>query len=618
MQLLIWGGMTLALLGLQQTGDPLRGAYIAEHYEKQEVRITMRDGVKLFTSIYQPKDRGKPHPILLFRTPYSVGPYGDELKERLGPSSDYEQAGYIFVFQDVRGRFMSEGDYVNMRPHLERKVTARDIDESTDTFDTIQWLIDHLEGHNGKVGMWGISYPGFYSSAGMIDNHPALKAVSPQACIADWFWDDMHHHGALTLNLTFSFFAVFGIQRDGLVKEWPERFQFGTPDGYDFFLELGPLANANRQHFHDKIAFWNQVMAHPNYDSFWQSRNILPHLDGVQCAVLVVGGWFDAEDLYGPLKTYASVESRNPGIENRLIMGPWSHGGWHRSRGDELGDARFGSETSPDFEQWEFAWFEEHLNDGAASQLPEAMVFETGTNQWRSFAVWPPAEREEKNLYLQADGGLGLATPGSAGYSRFMSDPNKPVPYTKEISTRWVKTYMTEDQRFAAQRPDVLVFESEVLKEPLTVAGPLLADLWVATDQSDADWVVKVIDVYPDELEGVDKESEDYRRGGLQQMVRGEIFRGRFRESYEKPKPFTPGQVTRVAFELQDVLHTFKSGHRVMVQVQSSWFPLFDRNPQRYVENINQAQESDFVMATHRVYHDGEHASRLVIGVLPK
>ncbi len=605
-------------VSLTDTDIDVRAQYIQDQYLKSEEQVVMRDGVRLFTSIYTPKDQSKKHPILMVRTPYQVNPYGEAFKTRLGPSAAYEEAGYIFVFQDVRGRFMSEGSYVNMRPHLSQKVNQRDIDESTDTYDTISWLLEHVEGNNGRVGMWGISYPGFYSSAGMIDSHPALKAVSPQACIADWYWDDMHHHGALSLNLTFAFFSVFGVDRPELTTEWSPRFQFNTPDGYDFFLELGPLKNVNERHFNDDIEFWNQLMAHPNYDHFWQSRNIIPHLKNITTAVLVVGGWFDAEDLYGPLKTYASVEAKNPKADNRIIMGPWSHGGWHRMDGSELGDARFGEATSPDYQAIEFQWFQHYLQDGPASELPEAMMFETGSNRWREFDRWPPEGREQQAIYMHANGRIELAPPDGrqAAYSSYQSDPSKPVPYTKKITTMWEKTYMTEDQRFASQRPDVLVFESDVLTEDLTIAGPMMVDLWVSTSESDADWVVKLIDQYPDVIEGVPAESEDYIRGGMQQMVRGDIFRGRYRDSYSNPIPFKPGEVTRVKFELQDILHRFKKGHRVMVQIQSSWFPLFDRNPQRFVENINLATEQDFVSATHKVYHSADHASRIEIGVL--
>ncbi|MCB1045524.1 MAG: CocE/NonD family hydrolase [Acidobacteria bacterium] len=601
----------------QETADA-RANYISDNYDKREVRIPMRDGVRLFTSIYTPKDTTKQVPILMVRTPYRVAPYGEELKDRLGPSEAYEKAGYIFVFQDVRGRFMSEGQFVNMRPHLDQKVNERDVDESSDTYDTIQWLVDHLDQDNGHVGMWGISYPGFYASAGMIDSHPALKAVSPQACIADWFWDDMHHHGALTLNLSFGFFASFGVKRPELTTEWPPRFDFGTPDGYDFFLELGPNQNANNDHFKGEIDFWNQLMAHPNYDSFWQSRNILPHLKNISSAVLIVGGWFDAEDLYGPLKTYAQVEKNNSNIVNTLVMGPWRHGGWHRGDGAALGDARFGEPTSPQFEAMEFQWFEHHLRGTDAPSVPEAWVFETGVNRWHAFDKWPPDKVTQGYMYLQGDGGLGFSPPeGAATQKRtYLSDPAKPVPYTKKLSTRWEATYMTEDQRFASQRPDVLVYESDILSESLTIAGPMQVELFVSTDKSDADFVVKIIDVYPDMLEGVDPTSEDWERGGLQQMVRGEIFRARYRNGYEHPEALTPNQPTRVAFELLDIFHTFKEGHRIMVHIQSSWFPLFDRNPQTYVENINQAVQSDFTPAWHTIYHDGDRASRIGVKTL--
>ena len=602
-----------------------RAEYIRAAYTKFEYRITMRDGVKLFTAVYLPNDVSTTYPILLLRTPYSVKPYGaDRYRKKFGPTEAFEREGFIFVFQDVRGKYMSEGEFVNMRPHVERKRGPTDIDESTDTYDTIEWLLANVENHNGKVGQWGISYPGFYTAAGAIDTHPALKAISPQAPIADWYWDDMHHHGAFILPLAFNFFATFGRPRPEPTTERAESFDYGTADGYQFFLDLGSLSNVNERHFKGEIAFWNSFVEHPNYDEFWQSRNLLPHLRNIRAAVMTVGGWFDTEDLYGPLKIYREIEKNNPGIHNTLVMGPWSHAGWGRTSGDSLGAVSFGFKTSATYQEHVVLPFFLHfLKAKGELHLPEAYIFETGANRWRSFDAWPP-ERRAANLFLQADGGLSFEPPEAADEAcdEYVSDPAKPVPYTLEITTRWAKKYMTEDQRYAAWRPDVRVYRSAVLEHDLTLAGPLTADLWVSTSGTDADWVVKVVDVFPDQApEGDDSDSKPAKResaelGGYQMLVRWEILRGRFRDSYEHPEPFVAGQITPLAFELQDVLHTFKRGHRVMIQIQSTWFPFADRNPQKYVPNIFEADEEDFIKATHRVYRSRKYPSSVKVGVL--
>ncbi len=603
-------------------GDSDTAAYIRANYTKFEYRIPMRDGVELFTAVYVPNDRSQRYPILLMRTPYAVGPYGaDRYPDLLGPSPGYAREGFIFAYQDVRGRFMSEGEFVNMRPHLEHKGPT-DVDESTDTWDTVDWLVKHVPGNNGKVGQWGISYPGFYTSAGIIDTHPALVAASPQAPIADWYWDDMHHNGAFILPLTFDFFAVFGQPREGLTTQWPERFDHGTPDGYDFFLRLGSLANANERYFHGKIPFWNEIVAHPDYDHFWQSRNLLPHLRNVRCAVMTVGGWFDTEDLYGPLHTYRAIEDGNPGTFNVLVMGPWTHGGWDWTDGDRLGSDDFGFKTSPWYrEHVELPFFNHFLKGEGDLHQPEALVFETGANRWRSFDSWPPANLEQRSYYLAAEGGLDAApaAPSAAGeaFDEYVSDPAKPVPYTMEITNHWAKKYMAEDQRFAAWRPDVLVYEGDELKRDLTIAGPITADLWVSTSGGDSDFIVKVIDVYPGDMpEGTDESGEPVELGETQRLVRAEVFRGRYRNSFEHPEPFAQGEVARVRFTLNDVLHTFPRGHRVMVQVQSTWFPFVDRNPGTWVPNIFAAEADDFVKVTNRIYRSAEHPSRVVVGVL--
>lgn len=595
-------------------------------YEKHEYRIPMRDGVMLHTAVYTPRDQSKPYPFLMRRTPYSCRPYGEaEYPADIGPNNELMRDGYIFVFQDVRGCYMSEGEFVNMRPHKDAKRGPGDIDESSDTYDAIDWLVKNIPNNNGRVGMWGISYPGFYCAAGMIDAHPALKAVSPQAPIADWWYDDFHHHGAFFLAPAFPFMAGFGPVRDGLTTDHWKRFDFPTPDGYQFYLDMGPLANANNNYFHGEIPLWNEMAAHPDYDAFWQARNIVPHLDNVAPAVMTVGGWYDAEDLYGPLKIYESIEKKNPTVFNVLVMGPWIHGGWSRTNGDRLGNIEFGSETSNYYEeQLETPFFEHFLKGDVSIDIPEASVFETGVNRWRTFETWPPARLQTRSLFMGADGDLAFDAPEADGadtFDEFVSDPAKPVPYTEAVVTGMTTEFMTDDQRFAARRPDVLVYETDPLTEKLTIAGPITADLWVSTSQTDADWVVKLIDVLPpDTPTPGDVGSRDWPRdralGGYQRLVRADVFRGRYRHDRSRPEPFVPNEPAEVRFEIPDVLHTFQPGHRIMVQIQSSWFPLVDRNPQRFVPNIFEAKKSDFVAATHRVFRSGPRASRVQIGVL--
>ncbi len=611
-----------------------RADYIRMNYTKSEVMIPMRDGTRLFTSIYAPNGLTRQDvPILMLRTPYSVGPYGiDRYKTVLGPSIDFEKSGYIFVFQDVRGRYMSEGLFLNMRPHLPQK-TGTMIDESTDTYDTIEWLVNNVPHNNGRVGQWGISYPGFYTSAGAIDSHPALKAASPQAPIADWFFDDFHRNGAFVLTMGFNFFSSFGKSRPEPTSVSAQGFSFPTKDGYQFYLDLGPLKNIDRKYFHDEIAFWNDLETHPNYDAFWQDRNLLPHLKNIRCAVLTVGGWYDTEDLYGPLATYASIEKQNPKTDNRIVMGPWYHGGWNREDGKKLGTADFGFATAEWYRnQIQFPFFEHHLKQRGSFQLADATVFETGANRWREFDQWPPRNTRKQAMYMAESGALQEQPSGAQGSNAvpnlstkemgadsFPSDPKKPVPYTMEITNRWARDYVTEDQRFASWRPDVLVYRGQSLKAPMTIAGPIEVDLWVTTTGSDADWIVKVIDEFPGQpvegSRGGDASADAYP-SGRQELVRAGVLRGRFRESFEKPIPMEPGKPTRVRFELSDIMHTFLPGHRVMIHVQSSWFPFIDRNPQKYVPNIFEANEDDFIFATHQVLRTSEHPSCIRLPVL--
>jgi hypothetical protein len=591
-------------------------------YTKYEYRIPMRDGKRLFTAVYVPKDQSQRYPILLTRTPYSVQPYGvDQYKSDVGPSPLEGKAGYIFAYQDVRGRWMSEGDFVDMRPYLPAKKGPAEVDESSDTWDTIQWLIEHVENHNGKVGMWGISYPGFYASMGMIDAHPALKAVSPQAPLADWFvGDDWHHHGALMLPHAFNFMAVFGRPRPQPVKKSHFSFDHGTPDGYQFFLQMGPLANADAQFFKGDVPFWSEVMHHGVYDDFWKARDIRPHLKNVRPAVMTVGGWFDAEDLFGALETYKHVQAGGRGEQNLLVMGPWSHGGWAGGEGQSLGPVSFNLKTSDFFrESIELPFFEFYLKDKGSFPHPRAWVFQTGANRWRQFTAWPPKETRSKLIYLREGGRLAFDPPADAkadAYDEYVSDPAKPVPYLNKIAIGMSPEYMVEDQRFAARRPDVLVYQTAALEEDLTVAGPIEVDLHVATSGTDADWIVKLIDVYPDDYPDPANNPAGLRMGGYQQLVRGDVMRGKFRNGFEKPEPFSPGQPTPVRFTLQDVCHTFRPGHRLMVQVQSTWFPLIDRNPQTFVD-IYTAKESDFHKAVQRVYRSVDRASRITVSLLP-
>lgn len=596
--------------------------FIRQHYSRSDHTIPMRDGVKLYTIVYAPRDTSQNYPLLMTRTPYGSGPYDKgQVRSQLGPSDLFVKEGYIFVYQDVRGRYMSEGEFKNMRPQQTSHATRFDIDESTDTYDTIDWLVRHVANHNGKVGLWGISYPGFYSSAGMINAHPHLKAVSPQAPIADWFFDDFFHHGAFFLPHAFNFFANFGQPRPQPTTQGVKRFQHGTPDGYQFFLDLGSLRNVNPRYFKNNIAFWNTITEHPNYDKFWQARNILPHLKKVAPAVMTVGGWFDAEDLYGPLKTYQVIEKQNPGIRNILVMGPWRHGGWHRSPGDRLGNIHFGGKTAEQYQrQMELPFFNFHLKGKGQPDLAEANMFETGTNRWRSFSAWPPQHVAKQNLYLHQGGTLSFEAPTEKepAYEEYISDPQRPVPFTEDIANHMTVEYMTDDQRYAARRPDVLVCQTAPLKENLTLAGPMLAKLIVSTSGTDADWIVKVIDVFPQDAQNFPGVTMKRPLAGYQMLVRSEVIRGRFRNSYSKPEPFVPNEPTPVNLELQDVLHTFQKGHRIMVQISSTWFPLVDRNPQKYVPNIFRADDEDFIRATQRVYCNPQHPTHLEIGVLPR
>lgn len=596
---------------------------VRELYTKYEYRVPMRDGVKLFTSVYVPKAGGETYPFLLKRSPYSCKPYGvDQYPENLGPSDTLAKSGYIFVFQDVRGRWASEGELVNMRPHITDKRGPTDFDESTDTYDTIEWLLKNVSGHNGRVGQYGVSYPGFYTSCGMIDAHPALAASSPQAPICDWFiGDDWHHHGAFQLTHAFNFMSEFSRPRPEPIKKNEFKFDHEMRDGYRFFLEMGPLKNADTKHFKGQVAFWNEVMKHPNYDEFWKSRNLRPHLKNIKPAVLTIGGWFDAENLFGALETYRAVERSSPNCANTIVMGPWVHGGWSKGDGSSLGDITFAAKTAEFYrDKIESPFFEHYLKNKGDGRRPEAWMFQTGTNQWREYSKWPPQQAKPRDFYLRADGKLTedppTAAAGDGEYDEYLSDPRKPVPFMERIETAMSPEYMTADQRFASRRPDVLVYQTEVLETDLATAGPIEVELHVATSGTDADFVVKVIDVYPDDLPDPKPNPRNVRLGGYQQLVRGDIFRGKYRESFETPKAFEPNQPAVVKFTLQDVCHVFRPGHRLMIQIQSSWFPLFDRNPQNFVD-IYSADAADFQTATQRVFRSPDKATKLRFQVMP-
>ena len=606
---------------------------VREHYTKYEYRIPMRDGVHLFTSVYVPKDTSVAYPFLVDRTPYSVAPYGeDQYRSTLGPSEAFERAGYIFVYQDVRGRYMSEGKFVEMRPHIDEKRSNQDVDDSSDMYDTVEWLLRNVPNNNGKVGIWGISYPGFFTSASIIDSHPAIKAASPQAPMTDLFMgDDAYHGGAFMLAANFGFYIFFKPQENPTPPPAGPEFDYGTQSAYDFFLKLGPLANANARYFHDQSFLWNDQVGHTTYDDYWKARNLAPHLKNIHCAVLTVGGWFDAEDLSGPFKVFRSIEQNDPGIYNGLVEGPWVHGGWARWDGDHLGSVSFAAKTSLYFrDNIQFPFFEKYLKGKGTEDLPKAYVFETGTNVWRKYSSWPPANAKTRVLYFQDQGGLSFTAPEAKqeAFDEYVSDPNRPVPFINYTGLRVPQEYMVGDQRFASTRPDVLVYQTEPLEQDVTIAGPVSPRLFVSTTGTDSDFVVKLIDVYPPDYPQPETKAAPATPAlltdvppptiilaGYQQLLRGWPMRAKFRNSFEKPEPMTPGQVEELNFTAPDINHTFRRNHRIMIQVQSTWFPLIDRNPQTFV-NIPDAKPSDFQKATERVYRGKGKSSGVIVHVL--
>jgi hypothetical protein len=582
-------------------------------YKKYEFRIPMRDGVTLFTQVYVPKDQTRAYPFLVQRTPFGVSPYGESsYRPRLGPSPEFDDAGYIFVFQDVRGRYQSQGEFVDMRPHIDHP-TGTQTDESTDMYDTVEWLLKNVSSNNGRVGIWGMSYPGFYVSASIIDSHPAIKAASTQAPMTNLFLgDDAYHNGAFMLAAQFQVYAnYFKPRQSG--PEFPSPkigsfFDYGTTDGYKFFLAHGPGLQSIAALAQNPLL--DENIRHDTFDDYWKQRDISQHLHNIHCPVLNVGGWFDAEDLAGPFRTYHAIAETNPGLPNQLVMGPWGHGDWLRSPGRKLGPLDFGSDTGTFFRsQVLFTFFEHNLKDAPVADTPGALVFETGTNQWRSYAAWPPPGTKSTNLYLHANGKLSFDPPTEheGAYDEYVSDPANPVPYVEQPPTELASAYMYGDQAFASHRPDVLTYKTDPLDQDVTVAGPLAVRLQVSSSGTDSDFVVKLID----------EDDSHTPSASYQQLVRGEPMRARFRNSFSNPEALQPNQATAINYAMPDINHTFLRGHRIVIQLQSSWFPLTNINPQSFVP-ISSAKPADFVKATQRVFHKSEAASSLVLQILKR
>jgi putative CocE/NonD family hydrolase len=597
--------------------------WVRKNYQKTEQFIEMRDGVKLYTAIYTPRDNNEKYAVLMQRTPYSCRPYGENnYRQRLGPNTNLMKEKYIFVYQDARGRYKSEGNFREMTPAIDNKKTNQDVDESSDTYDTIEWILKNTTS-NGKVGIYGISFPGYYSSAALPDAHPALKAVSPQAPMSDEFiGDDCNHNGAFFLMDNFGFYSHFDGPKNDNGENYKPFFNADFSDAYQYFLDFGPLKKANTSaYFSDPNSVWRQVTSHDTYDDFWQSRNIKKHLNNIKPAVMVVGGWFDAEDLYGALKTYSAIEKQSPNNNTRLVMGPWTHGGWASPSWKSFADYQFGADLNQYYQdEIETKFFNFYLKDKGEFNQAEATVFETGSNQWKNYDIWPPKNSQPETFYFQSKGKLSAEKPKAAkATTEYISDPAKPVPYTNEISGNRNNKYMAEDQRFASRRPDVIYFQTDSLTSDLTLTGEITANLFVSTTGTDADFIVKVIDVWPDSLPAQVQRGQPkpLDMSGYQQMVRAEVFRGKFRNSFSKPEPFVKDKVEKVSFKLNEVAHTFKKGHRVMVQIQSSWFPLVDRNPQKFI-NIFEANESDFLSAKITIHHDLKNSSNVVLPILKR
>lgn len=595
---------------------------VKAHYDKIEHVIPMRDGKKMFTAVYTPKDHTKTYPILLFRTPYSIRGYGEDFTpvKRMAPSVDFLKDGYIIVLQDMRGTYKSEGTFVVQRNIRDNKDDPTAIDASTDNYDTIDWLIENIEGHNGKVGQWGISYPGWTTMMGMIDAHPALAASSPQASPSDMFiGDDWHHNGAFRLMYSFSWMSGAARSRDKLTTKKPDPFDYGTPWGYEFFLDAGPTSELNDKYFKGSIPAWSDFIDHPNYDDFWKKQAAVQHMKNITHPILNVAGWFDAEDFYGPISIYNEIEKTTPHNKSTLVVGPWKHGGWTFTDGSSLGDIQFGSKTSDHYNKnIIFPFFQYHLKGEGDWNPAEAIVFETGNNKWHNFSQWPPKAAQAKNLYFHADGKLSFEAPREKSKKvadKYTSDPAKPVPFSSQMITRAGHTWMIEDQRPASTRPDVLTYKTDILTEDITIAGPILASLFVSTTGTDADYFVKLIDVYPGDAKDNVDDPKKIKMGNYQMLLGVEVMRAKYRNSMSHPEPLKPGKVTPVSFNIWDKFHTFKKGHRIMVQVHSSWFPAYDRNPQKFMD-IYQAKAEDFKVADHKIYRSKRFPSHLKLPVI--
>jgi uncharacterized protein len=586
-------------------------AQAEDQYNRQEVMITMRDGIKLNTIIFTPKNLSEPLPFLLERTPYGVNDYPSP--EKNGYVKDMAADGYIFVYQDIRGRYLSEGVF-EMQRFTRNKKDPKAIDESTDTYDTFDWLLKNIAINNGKAGMLGVSYDGWTTVMGAIDPHPALVAVSEQATPSDMFLgDDFHHNGAFRLSYGFEYaFMEEATKTDSL-------FPFPNYDTYDWYLKLGPLSNVNKKYFFNKLPSWNNFAAHPNYDEFWQKQGLQYRLDSPRVHIMNVAGWWDQEDFYGPQKAYETWEKKDTRNKNYIVIGPWNHGGWGGGPGSKLGNINFESPTGETFRKdIQAKWFAYYLKGKGDGKFAEAITFQTGTNEWKNYDSWPPKEAIKKNLYFHSGGKLSFDKPTekTGVYDSYISDPAHPVPYrTRPVEetygpgSRWY-TWLTEDQRFVHNRPDVLSWETDSLKEDITVTGSLFAKLFASTTGSDADWVVKLIDVYPEHY------PKEPKMAGYQFMVANDVFRGRFRKSFEKPEAVIPNKVESYSIDLHSLNHVFKKGHKIMVQVQSTWFPVIDRNPQKYVPNIFEAKESDFQSATHKIYRYANFASHIEMDIM--
>jgi uncharacterized protein len=590
---------------------------LAELFDKREVMIPVRDGVKLHTEIYTPKNVREPLPFLMDRTPYGVSAANKGMSNELYRYQNLFADGYIFVFQDIRGRYGSEGKFEMLHTSPD-PADPKGVNESTDTYDTIEWLIKNVSNNNGRVGMDGVSYPGYLVTMGMVNPHPALKAVSEQACMGDtWLGDDFFHNGAFRLSYGFEYTALLETSNENF------SFPFDSFDLYDFYLRLGALSNANARFFHEKIPTWNDFVQHASYDEFWKKHAVAATLHEPTVPNLNVAGWWDQEDMFGPLMTYARLEKSDKKNYNFLVAGPWNHGGWSRGPGKSLGQIPFHNDTGVYFrEKIEAPWFAYWLHDKGTLPVKEATTFQTGSDTWTSYDSWPPKEAQTKNLYFREDGKLSFAAPlntADDAADSYVSDPARPVPYRQrpvdmtypsDHPGSWF-TWLVQDQRFVDNRPDVLTWKTEPLAEEVTVAGNVVGKLFASTTGSDADWIVKLIDVYPEKVE------EDWKLSGYELMIAEEIFRGRYRNSFEKPEAIAPNQVTPFAVDMHSANHVFKKGHRIMVQVQSTWFPLYDRNPQKFVPNIFEAKDVDYQKATQTIYRSAKYPSRVAVDVLP-